>query len=53
MTILESFQSYCEQSNDAYTSSSAHQDGHIDYMSGNDNYTAGEHHDKHVDCDLV
>jgi len=53
MTISEAFQSYYEQSNDTSISTAMHQDGHIDYVSGSDDYTVGEHHDKHVDCDAV
>jgi len=53
MTISEAFQSYYEQANNTSTSATMHQDGHIDYTSGCDDYTCGEHHDKHVDCDAV
>ena len=53
MSVLESFQLYCEQSSNTGLSVASHQDGHIDYTSGSDDYTVGEHHDKYVDCDLV
>lgn len=53
MSVFESFQSYCAQSSSTCSSFSHHQDGHIDYISGSDDYTAGEHHDKYVDCDFV
>lgn len=49
MFIIEAFQSYYEQSSFVAQSTFAHQDGHTDYVSGSDEYTFGEHHDKHVD----
>lgn len=53
MSVLESFQTYYAQSNNVSSSVASHQDGHIDYISGSDDYTVGTHHDKHVDCIAV
>lgn len=49
MSITEAFQAYCQQSNATSSSTSAHQDGHNDYVTDNDHYPFGEHRDKHVD----
>lgn len=51
MSIAESFQIYSHQASSASAFMSSHQDGHIDYMRSTD--SAGEHHDKYVDCDHV
>lgn len=53
MSIMDSFQTYCGQSSGGSMSIINHQDGHVDYTSGSDDYNTGTHHDKHVDCDMV